>query len=294
MMNNRPAARSVGWNLGILSGLFAVVQVMISTAAARANIDTIASMRWALARLETGGGNPLPLIDSLATVVLITYAAMIITGAISLILSWHAGRLTAYMRGNRSGGAGAGFRVALLSGGIWIGFSIIISLLLHGDGTITGILASTPDGSALPAQLGGLLLQEAIFAAIGLGLGAWAGHLGAGSARLAETPPMAMVAPSPSGAYGVYPVSPYQYPVYAPLASYPANGGYPLPTAPYAYPVPPASASTPAYPPPPNYYHANGAEASTIAPQPPDAPQQLQTPQSAPGSDDAASQPSAE
>ena len=61
-MNNRPEARSIGWNLGIVSGLFAALQVLISASAARANISTIESMRWSLARLESGGGNPLPLL----------------------------------------------------------------------------------------------------------------------------------------------------------------------------------------------------------------------------------------
>ncbi len=65
-MNNRPAALSFGWNLGIISGLFAALQVLISASSARANIASIESMRWALARVTTGGGNPVPLIGSLA------------------------------------------------------------------------------------------------------------------------------------------------------------------------------------------------------------------------------------
>src|SRR5512146_3051826 len=147
-MNNRRAAQSFGWNLGILSGVFAVLQVLISAFTARANMASIESMRWALSRLETGGGNPIPLLGSLGAVVFVTYLSIVVTGAISLILSWHAGRITAYARGRRAGGAGAGFRVALLSGGIWIVFSVLISLLMHGDGTITGVVASSADGSS--------------------------------------------------------------------------------------------------------------------------------------------------
>ena len=202
-MNNRPAALSFGWNLGILSGLFAALQVLISASSARANIASIESMRWSLARLTTGGGNPTPLIGSLAPTVLITYASMVVTGAICLGLCWYAGRLTAYVNGNR-GGAGAGFQVALLSGIIWIAFGVVISLLLHSDGTITGVVASTRDGSSLSFQLGGLLIQQILFASIGLGLGAWAGALGSRSAppgrcachsypRSRRKPPMACI-----------------------------------------------------------------------------------------------------
>ncbi len=227
-MNNRPAAQSIGWNLGILSGVFAALQVLISAATARANIATIESMRWSLARLSTGGGNPLPLLGSLAGVVVVTYAAMIVTGAISLGLSWYAGRLTAYVRGRREGGAGAGFRVALLSGSIWIVFSIIISLLLHADGTITGVIASTSDGSGLAGQLAGLLIQEIILAAIGLGLGAWAGHLGAGSASIepeSDALPAFAVTPASGPVYPAYPAYP-AYPIYP--------GGYPIAAPPPA------------------------------------------------------------
>ena len=244
-MNNRPAAQSIGWNLGILSGVFAALQVLISAATARANIATIESMRWSLSRLETGGGNPFPLLGSLASVVLVTYAAIIITGAISLGLSWYAGRLTAFVLGRHEGGAGAGFRVALLSGAIWIVFSIMISLLLHSDGTITGIIASTPDGSGLAGQLAGLLTQEIILAAIGLGLGAWAGHLGAGGAPVAPesaaAPPSFVVTP----AYGAYPAYP-GYLMYPTYPSYPGYPGYPG-GAPIAPPL-----SQPQLPPPPD------------------------------------------
>lgn len=277
-MNNRPAAISVGWNLGILSGMFAILQVLISTGAARANIATIESMRWSLARLASGGGNPVPLIGILVPVVLITYAAMILTGVASLILSWRAGRLTAYVNGCRSGGAGAGFRVALLSGAIWLAFSTLISLVFHADGTITGIIASTRDGSSLPAQLGGLLIQEVIFAAIGLGLGAWAGHLGARNAPLPSETAQASGAIALPATYGFYPV-------YPPSVGYPTYGGYPFVASPYpqaapymppqpavsappppSYPPPP-----PSYPPSPEYYRSLGG-ATTPAP---DAPQQL-------------------
>ncbi len=213
-MNNRPAALSFGWNLGIISGLFAALQVLISASSARANIASIESMRWALARVTTGGGNPVPLIGSLAPVVLVTYGSMIVTGAICLVLCWYAGRLTAYVNGNR-GGAGAGFQVALLSGLLWIAFAIIISVLLHADGTITGVLASTRDGSSLGFQLSGLLIQQIIFASIGLGLGAWAGALGSRSAPLPVPSSAAAPAFAPHVAYGMYPMYP------------PAVAGYP-------------------------------------------------------------------
>lgn len=278
-MNNRPATQSFGWNLGIVSGVFAALQVLVSASSARANIYSIESMRWALSRLQTGGGNPLPLIGSLMPVMLMAYASIIVTGAISLGLSWYAGRLTAYVRGRRSGGAGAGFRVALLSGLIWIGFSVIVSLLMHGDGTITGVLASTHDGSSLGPQLIGLLFQEILFAAIGLGLGAWAGYIGASGAPLPKDLPTDTRAGVPYAVYGMYPA-------YPPVVGYP---GYPvaLPQQypprypqqyPYGYPAPyfppqPTNAAPPMYPPPPDYYRA----AKQQEPQP-SAPAESATP----------------
>lgn len=272
-MNNRSEARSIGWNLGIVSGLFAALQVLISASAARANISTIESMRWSLARLDSGGGNPLPLIGLLVPVMLIAYGSMIVTGAISLVLCWHAGRLTAYVNGRRGGGAGAGFRVALLSGIIWIVFAIIISLLLHADGTVSGVVASTHDGSALLAQLAGLLTQQLIFGAIGLGLGAWAGALGSNRAPLPEMPATTAVP-----AY-VLPATYGMYPAYPPIAGYPTyDGGYPVSPAPYQVPAPyappqqlpqPPGATPPSYPPPPDYYRIPDAGQPPIAPQPP-------------------------
>ena len=291
-MNNRSEARSIGWNLGIVSGLFAALQVLISSSAARANIDTIESMRWSLARLDSGGGNPVPLIGLLVPVVLIAYGAMIVTGAICLVLCWYAGRLTAYVNGRRGGGAGAGFRVALLSGAIWIAFSIIISVLLHADGTITGVVASTHDGSALPVQLAGLLIQQLIFGAIGLGLGAWAGAIGSNSAPLPETPPMAASAYAPPAAYGMYPA-------YPPMAGYPTHGGYPFSPSPYRTPAPytlsqpfqqPMGATPPSYPPPPDFYRAPSADQPPTAPHEPVAP----APEDEPAADGSANQPPAE
>lgn len=286
-MNNRPKARSYGWNLGILSGLFAALQVLISASAARANIFSIESMRWALSRLQTGGGNPVPLLRPLGAVVVISYGAMVVTGVASLYLSWYAGRLTAYVHGRRTGGAGAGFRVALLSGLIWMAFTVIISLLLHSDGTITGVVASTPDGSAFAQQLIGVLIQELVLAAIGLGLGAWAGYIGSGSAPLAKmpaTPPMAQPA-----VYGYQPMYPV-YPVYPMYGAYPGHQGYsgnpapqpqaqgyPYPSHPAPYAPQPVGAVPPSYPPPPDYYRSNGANATANAPQQADQPQPIGT-----------------
>jgi hypothetical protein len=291
-MNNGPETRSIGWNLGIVSGLFAALQVLISASAARANIATIESMRWSLARLESGGGNPLPLVGLLVPVALITYGAMIVTGAVCLVLCWYAGRLTAYVNGRRGGGAGAGFRVALLSGLIWMAFSIIISLLMHADGTITGVVASTHDGSALPAQLAGLLIQQLILGAIGLGLGAWAGAIGSNRAPLSETPPTAAPAYVLPAAYGMYPA-------YPPMAGYRTDGGYPFSPSPYQAPVPyappqpfqqPTGATPPSYPPPPDYYRMAGSG------QPPTAPQEpvASGPEGAPAPDGTANQQPAE
>lgn len=280
-MNNRPAAPSFGWNLGILSGVFAALQVLISASTARDNMASIESMRWAL----SSRGNLLPLLGSLGSVVFVTYLSIIVTGAISLMLSWHAGRITAYTRGRRAGGAGAGFQVALLSGGIWIVFSVLISLLMHADGTITGVVASSADGSSLGAQLTGLLVQEVILAAIGLGLGAWAGYLGSGRAELPEAPPAGSSAlASPAGyMYPAYPAA-GGYPVYG---GYPGYPGYPMAAQPYTYPSPyeasaqsappaPMGSVPPTYPPPPDYYRAPDAAYHSPAQSEPQAAQHVE------------------
>ena len=176
---------------------------------------------------------------------------MIVTGAVCLVLCWYAGRLTAYVNGRRGGGAGAGFRVALLSGAIWMVFSIIISLLLHADGTITGVVASTHDGSALPAQLAGLLIQQLILGAIGLGLGAWAGAIGSNSAPLPETTATAAPAYVLPATYGMYPA-------YPPMAGYPTYGGYPVSPSPYQAPAP--------YAPPQQLQQPHGRHAAIVSP----------------------------
>lgn len=165
-------------------------------------------------------------------------------------------------------------------------FTVIISLFLHSDGTITGVVASTPDGSALAPQLIGVLIQELILAAIGLGFGAWAGYIGSGRAPLAKmpaTPPM----PQPAvygyqPMYPTYPVHPMYganpgpqgysgYPVPQPLAQ-----GYPYPSHPAPY-APPVSAVPPSYPPPPDYYRSNGANATANTPQQADQAQPTST-----------------
>jgi len=183
--------------------------------------------------------------------------------------------------------------VALLSGIIWIVFAIIISLLLHADGTVSGVVASTHDGSALPAQLAGLLTQQLIFGAIGLGLGAWAGALGSNRAPLPEMTDTAVPAYVLPATYGMYPA-------YPPIAGYPTYGGYPVSPTPYQAPAPyaplpqqlpqPPGNTPPSYPPPPDYYRTADAGQTSIAPQPPLS----SGPENAPAADGAANQPPAE
>ena len=72
-------ARSFGVPLGILAGLFALVQVFVSVFAAQANGPALRSLQQIL---NGALSNPLPLVGDLAGVVFITYTASVVTGLI--------------------------------------------------------------------------------------------------------------------------------------------------------------------------------------------------------------------
>lgn len=185
-MEDQAPAREFSLILGMVSGLFSVTQVLVSVSAARANQATIASLQHTLARFASGGGNPLLFAGQLVPVLVATYGAMIVTGAICLGFCWYAGRLTAYVNGTPARGAVVGLRVAFLSGVIWILFSVTATLVTHADGTLTGLLTSLDVDASLAAQLIGLVAQEVMAVLVGLALGAWAGYVGAHSLRYRE------------------------------------------------------------------------------------------------------------
>jgi hypothetical protein len=218
--------------LGFLSGLFALMQLLISASAVKANALTIAGLQQALA----SGAGGLNLLQDLVPVLVVTYLSAAIAGAVMMGFAWYAGRLTALAIGRREYGAAAGFWVALWSGTIWLALSVVVTLLTRADGTISGIFTSTPDGSRLGAQLILLLLQNSFAALCGLGLGALAGAVGASGAPV--PPASAAARPIQPGYPGGYAAGPIGQ---MPIGKYPPPPG---PTTPW-----PNSYPSGAYPP---------------------------------------------
>lgn len=234
-MSEHATARHYGRVLGLLSGLFALLQLMISASAAKSNALTIQGLQHSLA-VGSGGLN---LLQDLVPVMVITYLSAALSGAVMVGFAWYAGRLTALTIGRREFGAAAGFWVALWSGTIWLLLSIVVTLLTHADGTLSGIITSSPSGSNLGAELILLLLQNSFAALVGLGLGSLAGAAGSSGAPV---PPASAVARPPQPGFA---------PGHGYAPAYPA--GYP---AGYPAPLPPATPWPNAYPPgayPPGY-----------------------------------------
>jgi hypothetical protein len=225
-MREHATARHYGRLLGLLSGLFALLQVLVSVSSAKANALTIAGLQQAIDNTTAGTPtNPLNLLADLVPVLLITYLAAVIAGAVMMGFAWYAGRLTALTIGRRAFGGVAGFWVALWSGAIWLGLALIATLITHADGTLSGILTSSPGSSRLAIELILLLVQNGLAAVCGLGLGALAGYVGAKGAPVPAYTAWRM--PLPPG---------YRYPQgpYAPQAPYIPQG--PAPWGPAAYP----------------------------------------------------------
>ncbi|HEV8192333.1 MAG TPA: hypothetical protein VGP82_12770 [Ktedonobacterales bacterium] len=233
-MSVRATVRSFALPLGILSGLFAMVQVFVSVSAARAGGPALRSLHQifggvSLVQILDGTApgiisNPLPLFGDLAGVMFITYTAAFVTGCICLGFCWYAGRQTAFVLGHHTAGGRVGFQVMLISSAIWIAASIGATLVAGADGTITGIFTSAFAGGDVTTEVIALLMQEAVAVVFGFGVGALAGKLGEWSAR---TAPRQTIAPP---AYMMMPYPPYPG-------------------------VQPATPNWQTYPPPPSYYH---------------------------------------
>jgi len=233
MENEAATARRLGRALGLMSGLFAALQVMVSTSAALTNAITIRGLQRAFDSLTTSAPlTPVNLLADLVPVLVGTYLSAMIAGLIMLGLAWYAGRQTARAIGRRAYGGLAGFWVALWSGAAWLALSLVATLVTHADGTLSGILTSSPGYSRLGTQVIFLLIQNGFAALCGLGLGALAGLIGASAA------------PVPA-----HPAAPYVPPGYGmPLApgAMPPVPGYGMPPAPGAW--------LGTYPPPPEFY----------------------------------------
>jgi hypothetical protein len=236
-MSDGAIARYYGRNLGMIAGLFAFLQVLVSVSSARANLLLMRATQDVITNITNNiVQSPLNLLSDLAPTLIATYTAMFITGVIMLGFAFYAGRITAEEIGRHSG-ALAGFWVALISGTIWIVVSLLGAIILRADGTISGALTSGADDRLVP-QVVWLLIQELPLALLGLGFGSLAGLIGAATAKITPKPRFA--------------------PAYAQFAPYPGMPArfQPYPTQGYqpsSAPVNPP-ANIPAYPPAPEFY----------------------------------------
>ncbi|HEY7094030.1 MAG TPA: hypothetical protein VH393_12660 [Ktedonobacterales bacterium] len=232
-MSDGAIARYYGRNLGMIAGLFAFLQVLVSVSSARANLLLMHATQGVITNITNNiVQSPLNLLSDLVPTLIATYAAMFITGVIMLGFAFRAGRATAQEVGRHTG-ALAGFWVALISGTIWIVVSLLGAIILRADGTISGVLTSGANDRLVP-QVVWLLIQELPLALLGLGFGALAGLIGAATAKITTRPAYAPYTPFPA--------------IPARFQPYPAQG-YQPPSAPVNSP-----ANVPAYPPAPEFY----------------------------------------
>jgi hypothetical protein len=236
-MSEGAIARFYGRNLGMIAGLFAFLQVLVSVSSARANILLMRATQDVFTNIINNIlQSPLNLLSDLVPTLVATYAAMVITGVIMLGFAFQAGRITAAETGRHTG-ALAGFWVALISGTIWLVASALGAGILRADGTISGVVTSGAPDRLLP-QVFWLLMQELPLALLGLGFGALAGLIGAQTAKIPQRPKLA----SAYTPIASYPATP------APFQPYPAQGYQPLNIS----ANPPAN--VPVYPPTPEFY----------------------------------------
>jgi hypothetical protein len=197
-MSDGAIARYYGRNVGMIAGLFAFVQVLVSVSSARANILLMRATQDVVTNITNNiVQTPLNLLSDLAPTLVATYTSMLVTGVIMLGFAFYAGRITAQEIGRHSG-ALAGCWVALVSGAIWLVVSLLGAIILRADGTISGILTSGANDRLIP-QLVWLLIQEVPLALLGLGFGALAGLIGAATAKITprSRPAYAAFAPYP-------------------------------------------------------------------------------------------------
>lgn len=292
MSVNEPSApRYYGLRVGLMAGAFSIGQALLLYAAALGGYEAISSIQQGI-NIDTAIGQPAVdftlLAGPLLPALIISYGSMLVAGGITLWLARSAGRMAAMRAGRHEGGARAGMWVWLISSLIWLAASVVVVLLFHRDGTLSGVLFGSGQPDSTGAEIAGLLTQEVIAALIALGFAALAGSRGANGATLVEPAPMMMpvgMGPYPFAGYPPAPwrVAPPQgYPpapqamagaprMAPPLAGAPGYPGAMYPGA--AYPPPMAWAPpTAVYPPPPSHY----------LPQQPAAPAPQATPPSAP------------
>ncbi|MEO7003303.1 MAG: hypothetical protein ABI068_15930 [Ktedonobacterales bacterium] len=250
-MNERKAAGYYGRMVGLVAGLFAVVQVLIAHAAVQGEQGAYDSYQLAIARFSHSQPTDFTLfIPNMLNILIVTYAAMLFCGFITVVLSWYAGRLAAQAIGRHARGASAGTAVWWVSSLIWLVASIAGVFITHTDGTIASMLApliswlannASADTYFLPWTLALLVVQIILASLFCWWVCAVAGYMGASSAPLVAPAYTYMPPPFPGMAPGMYPGMVFR--AGAPPA-YP--GGY---LAPGAWPSPPPTGAYPFLPP---------------------------------------------
>lgn len=262
-------ARGYARLLGGTAGLFALLATLVNATLALSVQAPVVALQRSLAGISAGSGVSIDafagsITGALVLAVLIGLAALVIV----LGFCWYAGRIAGALVSDPHAGGGAGRRVALVSGLVWVAGSLVAVLAFHADASISwllatlGVILASPDGASLSGyavnaaagsflavQVVILLALQGIAILIALGLGALAGRAGAeGAIDTARRIPAAplMWQPPANGQPYVYPAgssSPQ-----SPAAWYPPYPGYPA--------FPPTQS-------PPPQQHSDAARAQT-------------------------------
>ncbi|HEX9036440.1 MAG TPA: hypothetical protein VF808_05565 [Ktedonobacterales bacterium] len=272
------APRFYGTRVGLVAAVFSVAQALLLFGSALGGQAAIQSMQQAISVIQANGlvVDYTLLLGPLVPVLVVAYGSMLAAGLVTLWLARSAGRMSALRAGRHAGGARAGMWVWLISTLVWLAASVVVVVLTHRDGTVSGVLFGTGRPNLMGYQITFLLIQEVIAALVALGFNALAGSRGAATAALVEPAPVAVgMGQYPFAAYPPVPwmaLPPQQQGYQAP-----APGVYPPAAAP-GYPgamYPPPTAWAPpaaAYPPPPSHYLPQPVAPQAPAPATPDAP----------------------
>jgi len=246
-------ARRYARLLGATAGLFALLATLVNASIALSVQSPVVALQRSLAGISQGSGVS---IDAFAGPVTGALVLAVLIGLIALMIvlgfCWYAGRIAGALAGDPRAGGGAGRRVALVSGLVWITGSLVAVIAFHADASISwllatlGVILASPDGatisgyavnaaagSFLAVQVVLLLALQGMSIVIALGLGALAGRAGASGAgrRLPAAPPAWQQ--QMSGQAYAYPHS--FPPPQPPAVWYPPYPGQPV----YAPPQPP-------------------------------------------------------
>jgi hypothetical protein len=253
-MSEQRAPRFYGVRVGLVAAVFSIAQALLLYGSALGAYAAIRSLQQGLNIDKLVGQSVVDfflIAPGLVPMLVVSYSSIIVAGVITLLLARSAGRMAAIAAGRHAGGARAGMWVWLISSLVWLAASAAVVALTHLDGTVTGVFSGTGRPEFTGDEITGLLVQEVIFALIGLGFCALAGSRGASGAALVESVlptsgmqpyPFAMVPPP---WVAMPPQTSYQPGPQAGLPAYP-GAAYP-PPLPWA---PPQGV----YPPPPSHY----------------------------------------